>query len=584
MAKKNTAPIIKQFITQEDIDRVLDAAFDEQAEAEGELELGDGDLASDSDPFDFDDDDEIGLISEDEIQALLKGDSSFNAPISPVSGLDLAPPAVSAESEGMIAQSDIDALLSGAMDAAVQEEPDASQPDSSGAAGMDADGSVSQDDIDALLREASGDAPAPSTAEEESGSLISQSDIDALLQGASSDEPPDGAVAAEGEDDQAADGLVSQSDIDALLRGASSDEPPDAAMAAEGEDDQAADGLISQSDIDALLRESSQDGEPSEASAQEEALGEGFGSFDESSGLISQGDIDALLNDELGASGSAGVLDPPAPDSDWPASPQDALGADGEDSNEAFVAQEPDESGDHVSQADIDALLMEAMESDGSAEEDVHGEVDADIHERIFASDLDSLLVEHAGEDSRSEPVILAEETVAVDRKTAEPPLSRSWYRKRHWRITAMAALVMMVISAGLYGLVRSPNKGPQPVVLTFAVPHPHSQKAKTNDYGKTDVAMPGFVVLASDDNSGFTCVTADLFLDFSDTTMAGMVKDNEAFVRNIIYGAISKALVSPDREKLNKISMGLSVREALGTVVPRDTIRAVFFDKFKII
>jgi hypothetical protein len=95
---------------------------------------------------------------------------------------------------------------------------------------------------------------------------------------------------------------------------------------------------------------------------------------------------------------------------------------------------------------------------------------------------------------------------------------------------------------------------------------------------------MPGFVVLASGDNSGFTCVTADLFLDFSDTTVAGMVKDNAAFVRNIIYGVISKALVSPDREKLNKISMGISVRKALGTVVPRETIRAVFFEKFKII
>jgi hypothetical protein len=62
------------------------------------------------------------------------------------------------------------------------------------------------------------------------------------------------------------------------------------------------------------------------------------------------------------------------------------------------------------------------------------------------------------------------------------------------------------------------------------------------------------------------------------------MVKDNAAFVRNVIYGVIAKALATPDKEKINKISIGLSVREALATVVPKEAIRAVFFDKFKVI
>jgi flagellar basal body-associated protein FliL len=115
-------------------------------------------------------------------------------------------------------------------------------------------------------------------------------------------------------------------------------------------------------------------------------------------------------------------------------------------------------------------------------------------------------------------------------------------------------------------------------------VPKPDTQTAQANNNGKTDVEMPGFVVLAPDDKSGLTCVTADLFLDFSDSTIAGMVKDNEAFVRNIIYEAISKALVTPDKVKINKINMGLSVRKALATMVPRETIRAVFFNKFEII
>jgi flagellar basal body-associated protein FliL len=342
------------------------------------------------------------------------------------------------------------------------------------------------------------------------------------------------------------------------------------------------------------LSETSQEGTPDEGSPAQRGADDGFSASDEGSGPISQSDIDALLNGGLDADGSSGgpaeasVPVSGTSEPDEPIAQEAAPGADAVVPEEAFIPQEPDESGDHVSQSDIDALLMEAMASDGDSEglssEGADGKVDADIHEHIFSGGIDRLLEEQGGDGSQLEPVILAEETVSADAKAAEPPPSQPWYRKTIWRMTAMAALVMIVSSVGLYGLLRSPEKGAQPTVETFAVPKPDTQTAQANNNGKTDVEMPGFVVLAPDDKSGLTCVTADLFLDFSDSTIAGMVKDNEAFVRNIIYEAISKALVTPDKVKINKINMGLSVRKALATMVPRETIRAVFFNKFEVI
>lgn len=255
MAKKKESITIREYISQNALDELIESAFVEQAEAEEELELEFSDLAEETSITTDSDRPDSSLISNDDIAALLKGAGPKKTP---------APLPVTEESSGLISQSDIDALLKGGMDALSSTPPKKKkiEPEPSGL--------VSQSDIDALLKGSLADQkPRPSTKtepESEPGGIISQSDIDALL-GGGFDEGTSSATPPKTEPDNAFDGLISQNDIDALLKGSDISAPVE-----EG-------GIISQSDIDSLLSGTSNDldGEPA------------------TSGLVSQSDIDALL-------------------------------------------------------------------------------------------------------------------------------------------------------------------------------------------------------------------------------------------------------------------------------------------------
>jgi hypothetical protein len=484
MAKKNEQPTIREYISQKDIDQLMESAFVEQAEAADELELELSDLAETT-AFDASGGEDPGFISNDDIGALFKSPGA----------------------KATVSDDDVGSL-------------------------------VSQSDIDALLR---GELETPSKSAQNEvkdniGGLVSQGDIDALLSGGLDAVPPSKPAQSQLEDDIG--GLISQGDIDALLKGAMTAAPAD--QVSEMDD---GDGMVSQSDIDALLS----GGE----SAPEDAG---------DAGLISQSDIDALLG--------------------GPAKKES-------DVEDTFEPQERNEEGDVISQSDIDALLKGAM-----ASEETDNPEDGDIHEGIVSqSDIDSLLGGSPATDPLKEkepvpePVILADDIPETEASETEAPvLSRPWYTRRAYQLGAMAALVVIISSSVFFYTSRSRSVVPKPVVLRFAIQKPESQTGAEKGVGNTSITLSGFLVLAPSDNRDVTCLTADLQLDFSDSTTVRIIKDNEGFVRNIIYSVINDAMLGSSKTAIEKTALAQAVREAIGQVIPREMIRAVSFGKFEII
>jgi hypothetical protein len=486
MAKKKEQTItIQEYVSQKDIDELLESAFEEQAEAADELELELSDLAETTTFASDPDGEDQRLISNDDIEALFKGAGAAGAVKAPASKDELG---------SIVSQSDIDALLGGGFDAPAPAPPKKRKP---------------EDDI---------------------GAIISQGDIDALLKGA---------MAADDVPEPASDeGMVSQSDIDALLKGAmAADDVPEPA-AADG------DGMVSQADIDALL---------GGAQSAPEDTG--------ASGLVSQSDIDDLLGG-------------------------DARGASSSD--DTFEPKERNEDGDVVSQADIDALLMGALAS----EEESSAWDEGDINARsVSQSEIDNLLGDGLGvqpveeKQPAPEPVILAEDTeMAAAPMPVPPPSSRPWYKRKVYQMSAMAALVLTVSASVFFLRPRSDDVAPKPVVLTYSIPKIESRAAPVSMPGNTNLALPGFLVLAPAENSDITCLTADMIIVFSDATTVKMIKDNEGFVRNMIYGVLNDALLSRDKSAIDRTKLANSVRAALGHVVQKEMIQSVSFGKFEVI
>jgi hypothetical protein len=78
--------------------------------------------------------------------------------------------------------------------------------------------------------------------------------------------------------------------------------------------------------------------------------------------------------------------------------------------------------------------------------------------------------------------------------------------------------------------------------------------------------------------------VTADLTLDFSDASIVAVIKENEAFVRDIIYGTIKSELMVRDINDIDEISLELAIRKALGQVVAREAIERISFERFSLV
>ncbi len=75
---------------------------------------------------------------------------------------------------------------------------------------------------------------------------------------------------------------------------------------------------------------------------------------------------------------------------------------------------------------------------------------------------------------------------------------------------------------------------------------------------GNASVTLSGFLVLAPSDINDITCLFADLQLDFPDSSMVKIIKDNEIVVRNLIYSVINDAMLSSSKKAIEKTADAL--------------------------
>ncbi len=579
MTPEETKDGIPIYVSQADIDEALSSKTESEdsdmivLDETDVIANGDESTSSGAGDLDF-----FGLLSSKDIEAMLHGadenteDATAQNEVDQLMEKVLSEdvPAASAptdqapeETDGTVSQNDIDDLLK-SLD--VDSSEDAT-PGSSPAEAVtgETDGAVSQNDIDDLLKgldvDSSEDAtPGSSPAEAVSGETdgaVSQNDIDDLLKGLDVDSSEDATSASR--PDEAAetvtgetDGTVSQSDIDALLKGAdldvdgSEEEAPTSLDASKTDTDE---GAISQDDIDALFNTSFDDDDEAIVAEDTGAI-EPVPDVPEEDGtsMISQDDLDKLLT---------GAIESELPDSEESIVPFDAASPE---------VTEKTSAGEHISQADLDRLLQESLAED---------DVDEGIDEK--------------GEEALA-PVILAADDPLSEVPAASPSDERSivhkekrpaWYQKKVLMMAVAAAFIFVVIGSTL--LIR--KDPPQPVarvpqVLTFPVPQT-DEAIPVILASQTTISLPGFLVLAPFAQTETTYVSADLILDVTDVTTATRIKENEAIVRNIIYGVMHQAVMADDMSNVTEVHMTLAIRKALGAFIPRETIGQIYFHKF---
>lgn len=493
-------------ITQEDIDEAL-AAFRPPEAGEDDaspLFLNESDIVEDGVQTDSE---YFGLLSQDDIEALLHGDLEGGG------------------SGPQDAQNEIDSL----MDSAVLEK------DTPHATAEAVGQGNAQDDVEALIREAESD----SGENVKDDSLIAQDDIDKLLMSALDDvgeeEDVDTAVPESGE-------LVGQDDIDQLLAGVSdeAEAPIETAAPESGE-------VVSQDDINRLLAGASDEDEADDGGDLETPEPEPEGAPES---LISQADLDQLIaGEERGAEG----MEP--------------------------LDHGPKDSSEHISQDDINRLLKESFEEE------------APLPDETPAG-------EDEGEDltePEAEPVILAAEEEAPPAPSpgkatapAKAPRGKTVAIPKKMLVWGAAAAVVFICLSVVMMTRGSRQPAPQPQsqpeVLTFSIPSADDQVADAAGNSEKSIHFPGFVVLVPNDRTAAAYVSADLTLEVSDVATVAVIKENEPFVRDIIYGAISDELKTQDISAIDEAGLVLAIRKALDRIITRGAIDRIAFDSLSLV
>lgn len=505
------------YITQEDIDTALAAAPRPEEMFDGvdgkplfldETDIVDSGLDGDSQGDDF-----FGLLSKDDIEALLHGDLGGSG--------------------GREAQDEVDALL--------QTTGKAEESPASEEAAVTDKKKTAQEDVEQLIQgagealEAAGEtAEKAKTKASEADAAVSQGDIDRLLMEAL-DESEDEPETADGSAPSETGEVISQGDLDQLLADALADDgqdvEPEISEAAPIEPDAAP--------------ESPDDTELAAPEAASESL------MDTGS-LISQSDLDQLLEGNAPLDG--------APD----ATAGDAKG-----------------TSEHISQDDINRLLKESLdEADDLLDEEPEPEIadESDFQEPVILAE----------DEASSEPPPSVEKTQAVEKiiKTSvgKERKKRVWENRLVW---AAAAGIVLFVSIAAMMMSSGPTEQvavPKPKVLTFSLSQGGDGISQAPVLSQNSIRFPGFVVLVPSNSAAVTYVTADLTLDFSDASTVAVIKENKAFVRDIIYGAISSELMTRDISAIDEISLEQAIRKALGQIVAREAIGRIAFDRFQLV
>ncbi|PIE61242.1 MAG: hypothetical protein CSA29_04365 [Desulfobacterales bacterium] len=539
-------------ISQEDIDKLLDASSIEEAEAliseVTEAESEDDDLGELSqDDIDTllnseDEDDDGGLLSQEDIDSLLGGATDIDS--------------AADDDMELISQEDIDQLMTSAGDADIQN----SVEDDSGELGDD-DELISMDDIQRLLdderQKISKDNDAPQKNEEDEGGGTDGADEQIDVAG---DVPPkegDGVMSSEPnplddtiDESEAADlslCLMTQDAMDTLIQNAETEaskpktQDDDPELTAQGE-------TIDTVSLDGVKDELNTD--------NTDDAGDGTDGDDD---VVSQEDIDNLLE---------------VSDDDTEAMDEDIL----------------------ISQDDIDTLLMAADQED----EDVLGDT---LDEDLDIGNLDELIESDINEAaSESEQVVL--EAGVHDGKAADEDNAQETKRfkkklgmlKSKLVLAALSTVVVLGISIPVvYFTFFSTAETPPPQTkvaaltdedagLDIPVESVDMVDAPSAPFIKQSgtLVFPDFVILASDKIEKMTYVHADISIDYSDQRAYHEMNNNSPFYRDLIYDSIQTRIGSENGSEVTEADLIWGIETSLKKVLPPHYIQKVSFKRFK--
>lgn len=476
------------FLTQEDIDTALRAVDVSKTAIDADdteaLVLDEADIIDpDSEDLEY-----FGLLSKDDIEALLHGDLLG--------------------SQGKDTQDEIDSLL------AATGSGNGPTPASAGL--RPGNGNAAQDDVERLIQKTVAGVhekvePVATMLPEEK-EAISQDDIDRLLMSAI-DEP--------GED--------AEHDLEAVPGGSKEE------------------GVVSQDDIDRLLM-----GDTARIDAETEMNFEGGPneilepptSRNDSGNLFSQVDQDPSSGETPVKGGAKETLN-----------------------------QGDDTPQEHISQSDINRLLKESLE-----EEDFQKEEEGVVPDAILEAEAIEPVILAADEEVH-EPTPPAPELPSVPRPRKKA--ARRFNRKR--LITGVAAGIVLILGVSMMMPSGQEEAVLQPRVLTFSVPQSDGVARSAWSVSAKSVYLKGFIILAPSDSAAFTYMTGDLLLGLSDASFIGLIKENEAYVRDIIYGTLNRELMTRDLSTIDEISLELAIRKELGRIIPRGAIERIDFERFSL-
>jgi pilus assembly protein FimV len=576
----------ESLVSQDDIDKLLDASSLEEAEES----LDTPELEADPEM------DDMGELSQDDIDSLLSGPSEDEA-------------SDAQDDAGELSQDDIDSLLGGSDD------------------GDDDDMElISQDDIDSLVNGADGEA------DDDEDELISMDDIQDLIgegpEQDTEDSPPSIETAGDEETTPAQD--------DSQAEGAPLSEAPPVSEEETAKDQEAentktsnasdpyddpisetdalavTDCLVTQETMDELIRNAPDlEAEP-DSQAEPDPVPEAETTVDDSAPGPEDGPDDPV---DMGADPGIdeGPVDLDASDDDLDNLLEDAGGdvdlgaeADGDVSQEDIDAllQESDDADDFldgdddilISQDDIDTLLMAADQED----EDVLGDLLGDGEDMGDEFDEQEVISGSDEASQEAEPVVLEEG--AGDEPKAE---GGSGDNERVEKIKALlksklvlaAASILLVLGISVPGVyflffsgtpVALPEKEAVPVADTLTRDLDVASVSIEEDSLMPAVRQSGtivladFVILSADQETDMTYIYADISIDYSDQRAYHEISNNLSFYRDLIYEAIQTSLVSEKRNQVTESDLLWGVETSLKKVLPPHFIEKISFKTFR--
>ncbi|HCY85181.1 MAG TPA: hypothetical protein DHV36_08610 [Desulfobacteraceae bacterium] len=610
----------ESLISQDDIDKLLDASSIEEAEAQ--IDAGDDDMG---------DLDDLGDLSQDDIDNLLNG-NGFD------SNDGLSEETLDAGDDddmldGELSQDDIDSLMGGGLDEEDEdEEGEMSQDDidrmMGGDLSEDDDDEFSQDDIDSLM----GDGPdiddkPDDVIDDDDLELISQDDIDRLM---NPGEDSDAEDIADPGDDAEDDELISMDDIQGIM---GDDDGDDEVLVIADEDDapesdslddpldepidsgeavEVNDCLMDQDTMDELIRNAQAAPPEPEPDVLDEVSDldisddpvdidpididqEDLDPQDSDLEDLDQDDLEASLTDDLDQMLEEGEddlgLDLEA-DGDVTQEDIDALLQESDDDD--FLDDDDDIL---ISQDDIDTLLMAADQED----EDVLGDLLGDDSDTDMDDDFDAddIMGDLSDEDEETDQVVLegADPDTVDEEGDAQPRFqkARKLLKSRLVLATASAILVLGISVPSAYFLFFAkktaplPERESVPVASQDAVRDVEVASITIQDEPVSVVKQSGtivlsdFVILASDLSKEMTYIYADISIDYSDQRAYHEISSNLSFYRDLIYESIQTNLVSERRNEVTEADLIWSVETSIKKVLPPHYIERISFKNFRI-